>query len=212
MHGPHRVEQMGARLAFKRCDPVTDFSEPKAHRLRDRRLRKTAVDNRLQYLLAGHSGDLFGPRHPVSIRCGFLHDGLSLRTQLMYMHIMRSDRMQPRKSLGTDAVEVTAVCAGWNTRLASRRITQFLESRMAGSGLTLAQFGLMAQIAGAFDDTLGALAERSGLDQSSLSRNLHALERDGMVEIAIVERDLRTRAVWHRGGSATPGRSNTGLA
>jgi len=109
---------------------------------------------------------------------------------------MRSDRIQPRKSLGTDAVEVTAVCAGWNTRLASRRITQFLESRMVGSGLTLAQFGLMAQIAAAFDDTLGALAERSGLDQSSLSRNLHALERDGMVEIAIVESDQRKRAVW----------------
>src|SRR5215813_1359953 len=121
---------------------------------------------------------------------------ISLRVQLMYMHIMRPNRMQPRKSLGTDAVEVTAVCAGWNTRLASRRITQFLESRMVGSGLTLAQFGLMAQIAAASDDTLGALAERSGLDQSSLSRNLHALERDGMVEIAIVETDQRKRAVW----------------
>src|SRR5215472_7616830 len=34
------------------------------------------------------------------------------------------------------------------------------------------------------------------LDQSSLSRNLHALERDGMVEIAIVESDQRKRAVW----------------
>src|SRR5262249_23132700 len=138
----------------------------------------------------------FGPRHPVSIRCGFLHDGLSLRIQLMYMHIMRPNRMQPRKSLGTDAVEVTAVCAGWNTRLASRRITQFLDSRMVGSGLTLAQFGLMAQIAAASDDTLGALAERSGLGQSSPARNLHARERDGMVEIAIVESDQRKRAVW----------------
>jgi len=43
---------------------------------------------------------------------------------------------------------------------------------------------------------LGALAERLGLDQSSLSRNLHALARDGLVEIAIVERDQRKRAVW----------------
>jgi len=67
---------------------------------------------------------------------------------------------------------------------------------MTISGLTIAQFGLIAQIAAASDDTLGALAERSGLDQSSLSRNLHALERDGLVEIAIVERDQRKRAVW----------------
>jgi DNA-binding MarR family transcriptional regulator len=67
---------------------------------------------------------------------------------------------------------------------------------MIGSGLTIAQFGLMAQIAAAADDTLGVLAERLGLDQSSLSRSLHALESDGLVEIAIVERDQRKRAVW----------------
>ena len=104
--------------------------------------------------------------------------------------------MQPAKTLRTDALQAIETCAGWNSRLAARRITQFLEKRMTGSGLTIAQFGLMAQIAAASDDTLGALAERLGLDQSSLSRNLHALERDGLVEIAVVERDLRKRAVW----------------
>ena len=55
---------------------------------------------------------------------------------------------------------------------------------------------MLAESAAAADDTLGALAERLGLDQSSLSRNLHALEREGMVEIAAVERDQRKRAVW----------------
>src|SRR6516164_11477112 len=112
------------------------------------------------------------------------------------MHIVMSKTVQPPKTLQSDARAAIEACAGWNSRLASRRITQFLEKRMTISGLTIAQFGLIAQIAAASDDTLGALAERSGLDQSSLSRNLHALERDGLVEIAIVERDLRKRAVW----------------
>ena len=103
---------------------------------------------------------------------------------------------QPPKTLRSDALRAIEVCAGWNSRLASRRITQFLDKRMTASGLTIAQFGLMAQIAAASDDTLGALAERLGLDQSSLSRNLHALEREGLVEIAVVERDQRRRAVW----------------
>jgi DNA-binding MarR family transcriptional regulator len=103
---------------------------------------------------------------------------------------------QPRTTLRRDALAALEVCAGWNARLAARRITQFLENRMTSSGLTITQFGLMAQIATAADDTLGALAERLGLDQSSLSRNLHALEREGLVEIAIVERDQRKRAVW----------------
>src|SRR6516225_7385969 len=95
------------------------------------------------------------------------------------MHIVMSKTVQPPKTLQSDARAAIEACAGWNSRLASRRITQFLEKRMTISGLTIAQFGLIAQIAAASDDTLGALAERSGLDQSSLSRNLHALERDG---------------------------------
>jgi len=67
---------------------------------------------------------------------------------------------------------------------------------MGDLGMTFAQFGLMAQIAAASDDTLSALAERTGLDQSTLSRNLRGLERAGLVEIAVVEADLRRRAVW----------------
>ena len=103
---------------------------------------------------------------------------------------------QPRKTLRADARAVIEACAGWNARLAARRITQFLDREMVGSGLSLAQLGLMAQIAAAADDTLGALAERTGLDQSTLSRNLRTLEGEGLVEIAVVETDLRRRAVW----------------
>ena len=87
-------------------------------------------------------------------------------------------------------------CAGWNSRLAARRITHFLDREMAGLGMTVAQLGLMAQIATAEDDTLGALAVRAGVDQSTLSRNLRTLEADGLVEIAIVESDQRRRMVW----------------
>src|SRR5215469_17139364 len=116
--------------------------------------------------------------------------------QILYMHTLMDQTRQPPKTLRSDALQAIEACAGWNSRLAARRVTQFLEKRMTGSGLTIAQFGLMAQIAAASDDTLGTLAERLGFDQSSLSRNLHALEREGLVEIAVVERDLRKRAVW----------------
>jgi DNA-binding MarR family transcriptional regulator len=87
-------------------------------------------------------------------------------------------------------------CAGWNSRLAARRITMFLDREIAGLGLTVAQVGLLAQIAVISDDTLGALARRTGLEQSTLSRNLRTLEGEGLIEIAVVEADLRRRAVW----------------
>ena len=104
--------------------------------------------------------------------------------------------MQPRKTLRADARHLVEGCAGWNSRLAARRITQFLDRELAETGLSAAQIGLMAQIAAAEDDTLGALARRSGLEQSTLSRNLRTLEGQGLIEIAAVEADLRRRAVW----------------
>jgi DNA-binding MarR family transcriptional regulator len=107
-----------------------------------------------------------------------------------------SSTKQPRKTLRTEARKLVEACAGWNSRLAARRITQFLDRELADSGLTAAQLGLMAQIAAADDDRLGALAQRVGLDQSTLSRTLRTLEGEGLVEIATVESDLRRRAVW----------------
>jgi DNA-binding MarR family transcriptional regulator len=109
---------------------------------------------------------------------------------------MINRRQAPRKSLVAEARAVVDGCAGLHIRLAARRITRFLEAQMPDAGLSLAQFGLMAHIAAAGDDTIGALAERTGLDQTTLSRNLRILERAGLVEIAIVEKDLRRRAVW----------------
>ena len=101
-----------------------------------------------------------------------------------------------RKTLRTDARALVESCAGWNSRLAARRISQFLDRELQETGFTAAQLGLMAQIAVAADDTLGALARSTGLEQSTLSRNLRTLEGQGLIEIAVVESDLRRRAVW----------------
>ena len=120
--------------------------------------------------------------------------------QMMYIHIIMGKRTQSspgsQKTLRSDARRALESCAGWNLRLAARRVSQFLEDRMAASGISVAQFGLMAEIASANDDTVGALAQRMGLDQSTLSRTLRTLETDGLVEIAIVESDQRKRMVW----------------
>ncbi len=109
---------------------------------------------------------------------------------------MNDKSQSPGRRLAAEARAALEVCSGWNSRLAARRIARFLERRMEGSGLGLAQFALMGQLAGADDDTIGALSERMDLDPSTLSRNLRALETAGLVEIAVVETDLRRRAVW----------------
>ena len=119
-----------------------------------------------------------------------------MQIQMMYLHTLMPTPKQPLpKTLVADARAAVDACAGWNARLAARRITAFLNRRMQGSGLSLAQFGLMAQIASASDDTLSELAQRTGLDQSTLSRNLQVLEAAGP------DRDRRRRE-----GCASPRR------
>jgi DNA-binding MarR family transcriptional regulator len=103
---------------------------------------------------------------------------------------------KPPKTFRADARLLVENCAGWNSRLAARRITQYFDREIAATGLSTAQLGLLALIAAAEDDTLGALAERAGLEQSTLSRNLRSLEEAGLIEIATVQADLRRRAVW----------------
>ena len=119
-----------------------------------------------------------------------------MHLHLMYMHRPMRMPKQPRKSLRADARTLIESCAGWNSRLAARRITLFLDREFAGLDMTVAQLGLMAQIAVLADGTMGELASRAGLEQSTLSRNLRRLEADGLIEIAVVETDLRRRAVW----------------
>jgi DNA-binding MarR family transcriptional regulator len=119
-----------------------------------------------------------------------------MHLQPLYMHISMSTLPQPRKTVRTDAATLVDACSGLNSRLAARRITQFLDREMAATGLAAAQIGLMAQIAVASDDTLGGLAQRAGLDQSTLSRNLRTLQAAGLVEIAMAGADQRRRMAW----------------
>jgi DNA-binding MarR family transcriptional regulator len=70
-----------------------------------------------------------------------------------------------------------------------------LNRRMQASGQRIAQFSLMAPIAAARDHALSDLAQRIGLDQSTLSRNLQVLEASGVIAISATDRDARRRTV-----------------
>lgn len=83
----------------------------------------------------------------------------------------------------------------WNTRLAARRLTQFLERELAPTGLSAAQFGLLMQIATLTDGTVSALAQRTGLEQSTLSRNLRLIESEGFITLTADDSDMRRRVI-----------------
>jgi DNA-binding MarR family transcriptional regulator len=120
----------------------------------------------------------------------------------MYMHTMTETPLQAKnkvelpKTLTADAKAMIGQCVAGRARYLARSATQLLERELEGTGLTFPQFSLMGWIAAAKDDSIGALAHRTGLDQSTLSRNLRVLETQGLVEIASVADDQRKRLVW----------------
>ena len=88
-------------------------------------------------------------------------------------------------------------CGCFNLRRATRRVTQLYDHALAPSGLKATQFALLAVLGG---DNVGEgiamtrLAEKLGMDRTTLTRNLGVVERDGLVAIRTGD-DPRSRLV-----------------
>src|SRR5262245_16282859 len=86
-------------------------------------------------------------------------------------------------------------CLCFSTRLAARRLTAFYEARLAPHGLTITQFGLLAETGRKRTPSMGDLAELLEQDPSSLSRTLRVMEQDGLIEITQDTDNRRIRRV-----------------
>ncbi|WP_158815270.1 MarR family winged helix-turn-helix transcriptional regulator [Methylocapsa sp. S129] len=85
-------------------------------------------------------------------------------------------------------------CACSAVRRASRAITQHYDAALRGSGLRNTQFTLLATLAQGGPMPMTRLAAFLGLERTTLTRNLKALLRDGLVEQR-EEKDGRVRRI-----------------
>src|SRR5262249_33293892 len=69
-------------------------------------------------------------------------------------------------------------------RMATRAVTQLYDDALRPSGLRASQFSALATIAGRGEANLRELEEALAIDQTTLTRNLAVLERDGLLERA----------------------------
>ena len=69
-------------------------------------------------------------------------------------------------------------------RMATRAVTQLYDDALRPSGLRASQFSILATIAGRGEANLKQLEEILAIDQTTLTRNLSVLERDGVLERA----------------------------
>lgn len=85
------------------------------------------------------------------------------------------------------------VCVAARVRKASRRITQIYDRRLEPYGLTVTQFGLLAQLRASPGLAVSELAEKMIMDATTLSRNLRPLERRGLILVEADRDDGRVR-------------------
>jgi len=98
----------------------------------------------------------------------------------------------------TEIREVSRECLCFASRRAARLLTRVYDRALAPSGLRATQFSVLIGLERAISIPLTAFAERMALDRTTLTRNLAALRRDGLVRIGNAA-DGRIRMV-----SATP--------
>jgi len=91
------------------------------------------------------------------------------------------------------ATDEAPPCLYLRLRLASRRLLSLYETRMAESGVSMSQFGLLAGIAEEPELTMSRLAEKRELSPSTLTRTLKPMEEFGWIEIVAEGRQRRLR-------------------
>jgi DNA-binding MarR family transcriptional regulator len=85
------------------------------------------------------------------------------------------------------------LCLYLRLRLASRRLLSLYEARLAASGVSMSQFGLLAGIAEEPELTMSRLAEIRELSPSTLTRTLRPMEDAGWIEAFADGRQRRLR-------------------
>jgi DNA-binding MarR family transcriptional regulator len=114
--------------------------------------------------------------------------------------------------LPDDLAAIGRACFALHARMTARLLTRFYDAAVRPTGLRFAQFGLLGAIAHGSATSQTALADRLGLERTTLVRNLKFLEQKGWIEatpgggrglahrLTPAGRDILARAIplWER--------------
>ena len=87
----------------------------------------------------------------------------------------------PRLSERAQAAAIAAECACFHLRKATRTVTQLYDRVLRPTGLRITQFTLLTLVGGFGTVSVTSLAKAAVMDHTTLVRNLHLLERAGLV-------------------------------
>jgi DNA-binding MarR family transcriptional regulator len=92
--------------------------------------------------------------------------------------------MNPRGTIRTasQAPERLSPCVCSTLRMVTRAVTQLYDDILRPSGLRVTQFSILATLARLGEANLRQLGDALAIDQTTLTRSLTLLERDGVIE------------------------------
>ena len=100
----------------------------------------------------------------------------------------------------TRAAAPLSPCVCNTLRMATRVVTQLYDDVLRPSGLRVTQFSMLAAIARLEEANLRQLEEALAIDQTTLTRSLGLLERDGLTErVAHPDRRIKAMRLTPRG-------------
>jgi DNA-binding MarR family transcriptional regulator len=77
----------------------------------------------------------------------------------------------------------TGTCAAFNLRRASRVVTQLYDAGLAPTGVRSTQFTILVALAKTQPASVSALSEVTLMDQTTMTRNLMLMAREGLVDV-----------------------------
>ncbi|MBL8779933.1 MAG: winged helix-turn-helix transcriptional regulator [Alphaproteobacteria bacterium] len=78
----------------------------------------------------------------------------------------------------------TGTCAAFNLRRASRVVTQLYDAGLSPTGLRSTQFTILVATAKNQPASIGKLADVTLMDQTTMTRNLRLMVREGLIEVS----------------------------
>ncbi|MEQ1866697.1 MAG: MarR family winged helix-turn-helix transcriptional regulator [Micropepsaceae bacterium] len=87
---------------------------------------------------------------------------------------------------GFNDIDLTGArgCAAFNLRKTARVVTQAYDAALKPSGLRSTQFAILVAIARVEAPSVGALAETTLMDATTMTRNLKLLKDEGLIEVS----------------------------
>jgi DNA-binding MarR family transcriptional regulator len=96
-----------------------------------------------------------------------------------------------------EGVDLTGTygCAAFNLRRASRVVSQLYDTGLQAVGLRATQFAILVAVGKRQPVSVGKLAQITVIDQTTMTRNLAPLARDGLIELSArgAKREKRVR-------------------